>query len=611
MNNQHENQHATIAEALEQLAASQPAAPALHAPGRQVLTYADLDAQIRHVRERLGGLGVVPGDIVAGVIPSRPEMAVACLTLPASSTFAPLGPSLTPDAYAQLIVRMGAKAVLLPRTLDHPLRAAARQHGVAELDVVFDQDAPAGLFTIDLGRAGDSLRRMTPARSELAYVLASSGTTGRQKLIPSTHRQTLLSSRAAIDWLGYAPGDVSCHLLPIHLGNGLRSGLLSPLLGGASVVCLPESDVDAFFAALNEFEPTCLNAGFTLHRAFLHRAPDYRDIVRRCRFRFLRAATGRLDPDEIDRLEQTFGAPVLVALSSAETTWIAHEPLPPRQRKRGSVGLPLGNEVAIVDDSGQFCPAGRTGEIVVRGPLVFPGYLDEPHLTAASFLGEWFRTGDLGAIDDDGYVYLSGRIKEIINRGGDKIAPLEIDAAIEALPGVKEAATFGVSHPTLGEEVVAAVVRDVNATIDEVAVVEHVRRRMGPRKAPRKIYFVERLPRTDNGKVRRFELPRLLGLDQQTPSQSGESRAPSGATFSPLEGALAGIWASVMNVGKVGRDDDFVVLGGDSSRGMQLIAHVKTLFGIDLPIHSLFGEAATIAGMARAIEAIRARGMHR
>src|SRR5438552_6071349 len=184
-------QHECIEDALGALAEDRPAAPALQAPGRKPLTYADLAAQIHRVRKCLGGLDIGRGDIVAGVIPSRPEMAVACATLPASSTFAPLSPSLTPDDYSQLVVRMGAKAILAPKGEEHPVRAAARRHGVAEIDVAVEPDAPAGLFTLDLGRAGDSLRNPTPARPQLAYVLVSSGTTGRPKLIPSQHRQTL------------------------------------------------------------------------------------------------------------------------------------------------------------------------------------------------------------------------------------------------------------------------------------------------------------------------------------------------------------------------------------------------------------------------------------
>ena len=600
-------EHKNFADALEAIAAQQPAAPAFRVPGRLSLTYGNLGAQIRYLREHLGGWGIAPGDIIAGVLPSRAEMAMACATLPSCCTFAPLGPNLTTDAYAQLIRRMGAHAVLAPQGQQHPIRAAARQNGVAEIDVVSEPDAPAGLFTVNLLRQRrDSLRATPAGRSEVAYILVSSGTTGQPKLVPSTHRQTLLYAKAARDWLAYTPQDVGCHLTPIHLGNGLRSGLINPLLAGLSIVCLPESDLDAFFASIEEFRPTCLNASFALLRAILRRAPEYRHALRQNRFRFVRSGAGRLHPEEIDRLEDALGAPVLVGFSSVETTAISHDPLPPRQRKREAAGLPLLNQVAVINDSGRICAKQVTGQLVVRGPLVFPGYLDDPELTAASFSGEWFRTGDLGTIDDEGYIYVSGRIKEIINRGGEKISPVEIDAAIESLPGVKEAATFGIPHPSLGEEVVAALVRQTDTALDEARVIEHVRSRVGPTKTPRKIYFVDFIPRTENGKVLRRELPHRLGLEQSGAAPSpGLGTAAGTAPLSPLEGALAGLWASLLKVGSVGRDDNFFLLGGDSLHGAQVIAHVKSLFGVELPIQSLFGEAASVAGMARMIETIR------
>jgi acyl-coenzyme A synthetase/AMP-(fatty) acid ligase/thioesterase domain-containing protein/acyl carrier protein len=598
-------QHESLGDALALLAASQPAAPVLHVPGRRSLTRGELGAQIRYVRECLGSWGIAPGDVVAGVLPNRPEMAIACATLPSSSTFAPLGPTLTADAYARLIVRMHATAVLVPRGRDHPIRAAAQLHGIAEIDVVSQPDAAAGLFTLDLCRAGKSLRAAKAARPELAYILVSAGTTGQPKLVPSTHRQTLLYAKAANEWLEYSPSDVGCHLTPIHLGAGLRSGLINPLLGGLPIIILPESDVDAFFCAIAEFQPTCLNAGFTLHRAILRRAPEYREALRQSHFLFLRAGNGRLHPQEIDRLEQAFGAPVLVAFSSVETP-ISHDPLPPRRRKRGAAGLPLVNEVAVMDDAGRISVTDITGEIVVRGPLVFPGYLDDPRLTATSFADDWFRTGDLGHIDDEGYVHISGRIKEIINRGGEKVSPMEIDAAMESLPGVREAATFGIPHPSLGEEIVAALVKHADAAIDEAQIIEHVRQRMGPVKVPRRIYFVDQIPRTGNGKVRRLELPRMLGLDQSSTAQGGCSGATADpVSLSPLEGALVGLWASLLKIGHIDRNDNFFLVGGDSLHAVELVVHVKTLFGVELPIQSVFTEAATVAGMARTIESIR------
>ena len=214
-----------------------------------------------------------------------------------------------------------------------------------------------------------------------------------------------------------------------------------------------------------------------------------------------------------------------------------------------------------------------------------------------------FVPGDLGRFDEDGYLYLVGRIKELINRGGEKISPVEIDAAITAVPGVRAAAAFAISHPTLGEEVVAAVVKNGDVAITESDIIDQVRRRMGPTRVPRHVYFVDQLPRTDSGKVRRSELPRLLGLDQ--PGVEPALEAPATA-LSELEAALSDQWSAVLQIKSVGANDDFFLLGGDSLRGARLLTSVKAVFGVDLTIQELFGKAATVAGMARAIEHARA-----
>ena len=594
---------------LESFAVRQPAAPALHAPGRKTLTYADLGAQIRYVRERLANWGVARGDLIAGVIPQRPEMAVACATVPAAATFAPLSPTLTPYNYTELLTRLRPKALVVRKGQDHAVRAVARQCGIAEIDLAADLGAPAGMFTLDLLQRQESLSRGASSRPEWAYVLNTSGTTGRPKLVPLSHRRLALNAHAQGEWLQLATSDVGCHLVPSHHSLGLSSALMIPLLRGASVVCLPESDIDAFFAALGEYRITWLPAVFTVYRAILRRAPDFAEAVAGNSLRVMRLATGRLEPDEIERIEATFGAPLLTGFAMTEAYTITHEPLPPRARKRGSVGVPVCNEVAIMNESGAICATGVVGEIVVRGPMVFDGYFDDAQATAAAFVDGWFRTGDLGRFDEDGYLYLAGRIKDLINCGGEKISPVELDAAVEAIPGVLEAATFALNHRTLGEEVAVAVVKEGNVTITESDIIDRVRQRVGPRRAPRRIYFVDQLPRTYVGKVRRAELPRLLGLDQPGAAAPVEPAPQESATVpSALEAALAGLWISVLQVKHVGRDDDFFLLGGDSLRGARLLTSVNAVFGVELTIQALFGEASTVAGMARAIEKVRSAG---
>ena len=582
-----------LTERLLATADRQPEAPFLHRPGTSAVRYQALGGQIRYVRERLRSWSIVPGDIVAGFERSRALMAMACASLPASSTFAPLGSALAIDAYVALLRRMRPRAVLAPPASDHPLRIAAATLGVPAMLAVPGDD---GRFALEI-EAGIGNAVEPLARPGHAYVLVTSGTTGRPKLAPLGHRQMLDFADAMIDLLRLGPDDVGYALAPFHFAGGLRSSILIPSLAGASFVCLQESDVDGFFRAIETFAPTHVAAPFAIHRAILRRAAEFPGQVASSRFRFLRTTAGRLDPDESAALERLFRAPVLQGFGSTEVCGIAHEPMPPRPRKHGSVGIPVGGEVRAIDTGGRTCGPGETGELVVRGPLVFDGYLDDPDLTARSFTGEWFRTGDLGHVDEDGYVFITGRLAELINRGGEKISPVEIDHAIEALPGVREAGTFGVPHPTLGEELVAAVVLEPDATLGTAEILAHVRDRLGARQVPRHVYVVDALPRTDAGKLRRRALPEWVGIDADRPAPASERLRDA----TPLESALAGLWSAVLRRDDVGRDDNFFLLGGDSMSAAELVHQVAAVFGVSLPLHAMFEGAATPAGMARAI----------
>jgi acyl-coenzyme A synthetase/AMP-(fatty) acid ligase len=514
--------HATLGDALDAIAERQPDAPLMHRPGRPAVTYGALGEQLRDVRVGLRDRGIGPGDVIAGFDASRATMAMACLALPASSTFAPLAPSLAAPAYEALLRRLRPRAVLVPREGGHALRAAASRVGVATM-VATERADRSGVFSLDLDDRA-SAHSAPGALPSHAYVLVTSGTTGRPKLAPLGHRQMLDYAHAIVPWLRLAPDDVGYALAPFHFAGGLRASLLLSALAGASFVCLDEGDVDGFFRAIDTCRPTCLTAPFSIQRAIASRASAFPQAVAQARFRYLRSTAGRLDPAVAERLERIFRAPVLQGYGTTEVCGIAHDPLPPAPRKRGSVGVALGGEVRTMDADGRLLAPGEEGEIVVRGPLVFDGYLDDPELTARTFAGEWLRTGDLGVVDADGYVFVGSRLAETINCGGEKIAPAEIDAVVEAMPGVREAAACGLMRGTHNEVLALAVVAAPGATIGEQAIRERLRAELGERRVPRRIVFVDALPRTDAGKVMRNALADELGAES--------THAPSPATRS-------------------------------------------------------------------------------
>jgi amino acid adenylation domain-containing protein len=585
------------------LAAEHPSAVALRAPGRPAMSFGELGSRIHAVGARLGAWGIGRGDIVAWTTDARAESAAALAIMPVAATLAPLDPGMTADAYLALLQRLKPKAVATPAGSEHPIGEAARRLGIAEISVVPDANGAAGAFDLELSRPEASLESVRVAAPEMAYVSATSGTTGRPKLVPHGQRQIMLTVRAMGECLAMGPGDVSAHVAPLHLANGIRASFLLSLIGGGAVACLPVGDVDAFLAAVENGEISYTSASYTFMRELLQRV-DAGRRVGKGRLRLLRVASGRLEPDEMDRLATAFDTPIVTGLASTESGFVAHQRLPPAVRSRDSVGPPLACEIRLVDEQGHKLAPGAIGEIQVRGPQVFAGYFDDPELTARAFAGDWFRMGDLGRFDDDGELHVVGRIDDVINRGGEKISPVEIDAVLRTIPGVADAAAFAMPHPRLGEELVAAVVRMPGNRLDAQSAMAQARARLGPRRAPRHLWFVDALPRNHAGKLLRRSLPEWV---RRTPAaNSPVADSASALPRSPLETALAGLWAGALGLAAPGRDDNFFMLGGDSLRGAQLLNEVSAVFGVALPVEALFDDAGTIAAMARRIETERA-----
>jgi acyl-CoA synthetase (AMP-forming)/AMP-acid ligase II len=254
---------------------------------------------------------------------------------------------------------------------------------------------------------------------------------------------------------------------------------------------------------LDEFRPTYISTTPALLRAVAAEGEALGAAFRRSSQRCILSSAGPLSAAELSALEAMLGAPILNTYGMSEASFIAGEPVPALHRVPGSVGLAQ-CDVRIIDERGEPLPRQQTGEIVIRGPRVFPGYLDDPAANAASFLpGGWFRTGDLGFLDDAGYLHLTDRLGEVINRGGQKIAPHEVDDVLRGHPAVADAAVFAVPHDLLGEDVVAAVVVKPGMAPSPRELRRWVRDRLAPFKVPRRMWTVERLPRTPTGKVQR------------------------------------------------------------------------------------------------------------
>jgi acyl-CoA synthetase (AMP-forming)/AMP-acid ligase II len=469
---------------------------ALVIPGGIRLTYRRLREEVWRGAEALAARGVRRGDRVGLVYPNSAEAIVLFLAAATAGTAAPLNPAYKVDEFQFFLQDTRARALLVPPGQG----AAARQalpDGAVVVEAAFDEHGslrfPGGP---DSGRPVEP-----PGDDEVALVLHTSGTTSRPKMVPLRHRNLAASVANIVPWYRLTGDDVSLCVMPLFHVHGLVASTLSTFGSGGTVVVPPRFSPFEFGGLVRDHAVTWYSAVPTIHQLLAGRSERSRPAGLES-LRFARSCSSALSPDLMARLEDVLGVPVLEAYGMTEASHqMASNPLPPDERRAGSVGCGTGVEVAVLGEDGSLLPADVAGEVAVRGPNVMDGYEANPAANAEAFSGGWFRTGDQGTIDERGYVTLRGRIKELINRGGEKIAPREIDEVLRRHPAVVEAVAFGIPHPSWGEEVAAAVV--LGAEVDKRELTEFCRRYLADFKVPRQLYFVKEIPRTATGKVQR------------------------------------------------------------------------------------------------------------
>ena len=494
------------------LAAGADTSPALTAPGRVPLSYAGLRCQLGDTVAALNRLGIGRNDPVAMVLPNGPEAASAFLCIAAGATTAPLNPAYTEDEFDFYLQDLDARLLVVPAGAQTAALPVAQRLGIPVAELRFSGTDPAGQFTLH-GAPGQTSRSGFAESDDVALVLHTSGTTSRPKIVPLTQANCCASAMSIAETLALTPADQCLNVMPLFHIHGLIAAVLSSLAAGASVACAPGFNALTFFQQLRELSPTWYTAVPTMHQAILDRAVRNRDVIAASRLRLIRSSSASLPPQVMAALEQAFGAPVIEAYGMTEAAHqMASNPLPPRARKPGSVGLAAGPEVAIMGEEGRLLPPGETGEIVIRGPNVTPGYRNNPEANASAFRNGWFRTGDQGVMDAEGYLRITGRLKEIINRGGEKISPREVDEVLLDHPAVAQVVTFAMPHEKLGEDVAAAVVLKDGAQVTEQELRAFAGQRLAAMKVPRRFVFLEEIPRGPTGKLQRIGLAEKLGL---------------------------------------------------------------------------------------------------
>ncbi len=490
--------------------------PALGAPGRRVLSYEGLRALTDRTASTLNRMGIGAGDRVGIVLPNGPEMAGAFLTIANVATAAPLNPAYQRDEFDFYLSDLNAKALVILEGMESPAREVANARGIPIIELEADPAKPAGEFTLKAS-ASASTRPATFAPSEpdhIALILHTSGTTARPKIAPLTHRNVSASAINIGKSLRLSREDVCLNIMPLFHIHGLIGAVLSSIAAGASIVCAPSFDALKFFRWFAESNPTWYTAVPTMHQAILGRAARNAEVIAAGRLRLIRSSSASLPPPVMEEMEKVFGVPVLESYGMTEAAHqMASNPLPPVKHFAGSVGIASGPEIAIMNDAGDILMPNNVGEVVIRGRNVIAGYENNPEANAKGWTNGWFRTGDQGFLDEAGYLRLTGRLKEMINRGGEKVSPIEIETVLLGHPQVAQAVAFAIAHPMLGEEVAAAIVLREGAKPDEHALREFVSAQLAPFKVPRKMVFLDAIPKGPTGKPRRIGLAKLLGLE--------------------------------------------------------------------------------------------------
>ena len=499
------------------LAAGKDDAMALGAPGGKPLTYGALRVHVERTVRRLNELGIGRNDRVAIVLPNGPEMASAFVSVASAATACPLNPAYRADEFEFYLADLKAKALLVERGSASPAVAVARKVGVR----VFELEPTAegsGAFTIatPAGTTAGAVTGVAGGKAQaqdIALILHTSGTTSRPKIVPLTQANVCASACSIVATLALTSADRLLNVMPLFHIHGLMAGLLAPLAAGSSIFCTPGFNALKFFAWMAECKPTWYTAVPTMHQTILARAAQNKDVIAAHPLRFLRSSSSSIPPQVIAELEAAFKAPLIESYGMTEASHqMASNPLPPAVRKPGTVGRAAGPQIAIMDEAGNILPADSTGEIVIRGPNVTAGYENNPKANAEAFTHGWFRTGDQGVLDADGYLSITGRLKEIINRGGEKISPREVDEVLMDHPAVAQVVTFALPHEKLGEDVGAVVVLREGKAATERELRDFVAQRLADYKVPRKILFMDEIPKGATGKLQRIGLAQKLGL---------------------------------------------------------------------------------------------------
>jgi acyl-CoA synthetase (AMP-forming)/AMP-acid ligase II/thioesterase domain-containing protein len=581
----------TLGLAIRSYAHRQPNQSAIVSSTFAPLSYRQLQEQIDGIRAKLRLAGLGHQARIGIALPDGPEAVLAIVAVACSAIAVPIDPKLTSSEVELRLGILRLDAIILLRNGDSSPRRVAEHHGLRIVEAIPIGGRKLGL-QLDMSAAAPSLPPDEPGPEAIAFILQTSGTTALPKLVPVSHRNMLASSERWRAWFKLTPLDRCLCVSAPYYCHGLTVTVLTPLLTGGSVALPTNAAAMDFVEWFEILSPTWFSAVPTLHRLVLDAARTTPDASGMHALRLASSGGAPLPAPVRDGLQNVLGIPILEHYGASEAAQVAVNLPVPNLNKPGTCGKPWPGTVVIVSQEGHPLPPGQQGEVLVGGPTVISGYLDDPELNRAAFVNGWFRTGDIGSLDREGFLTLHGRIKEQINRGGEKISPVEVDTALLRHPAVAEAAAFAVPHPRLGEDVAAAVVLRPDATATSVELRRFLADHVASFKIPRRITILDQLPKGATGKILRRKLSASLSGPASEDLAQKAARAPE-VDLADLERKLLSLWRHMLESESIGLDDDFFEAGGDSLLATQMILELELMLGHPVH-HSILFEASTI-----------------
>ena len=578
----------TIGRQIKRQSTIHPDEIAMVRAGFEPISYRSLQRIIDGVRADLRLAGFDRNSRIAIALPNGPHAAVAIIAISSSAVAIPLNPTQTQTEIAARFKSLQPNAVLLMDGIDSAVRRAAEFESVPIIDCTPASPRGFGLkLTTKMRTTECAVSTDEPGPDAAAFIFQTSGTSAEPKSIPFSHRNMLAAAARLHAWFELTPHDRCLSVSPLYYSHGLKVTIFTPLLTGGSVAFPTDPSKFDQRQWFGDLKPTWYSAGPTLHRLVWDRLKASSDAKRSHSLRFVLSGGAPLPQDVQEGLQQALDVPVVEHYGSSEAAQIAANLPKPGCSKPGTCGTPWPGVLTIVGENGEALSRGELGEILVRGPTVMSGYIDAPQLNRAAFVDGWLKTGDIGSLDDEGFLTLHGRKNDVINRGGEKIWPDEVDGALARHPSVSEAAAFSVPHARLGEDVAAAITIKPGTAVSLSDLRNYLSKTLAPYKIPRHILIVDQLPKGLTGKVLRRQLRQDFKSTDNAPTIQPHCDSDG------LPSQLIRMWERLLNYTSIGIDDDFFAIGGDSLLAVEMVCEIEQLIGRAIPTSILF-EASTI-----------------